>query len=79
MEERLTANEFVQKLKDAPEWAMETPLGSLDIKLHVREDGEIKTFLSPDMTEISEVEGKVFLAEVRRLSRDLGMMQRRLF
>jgi hypothetical protein len=64
---KLTTQEFIDKLRKAPQWTLSTsPMNEGLFELRVVEDDEVKTYLSPDPMDLSDLGHRMFLASLRK-------------
>lgn len=66
--ERLTAEQFIEKLKTAAEWSIGVNIAGRELELYVREDGVPKMMLGPDPLLMDMTDLKAFFKQVGILS-----------
>jgi hypothetical protein len=65
---QLTTQEFIDKLRNAPQWTLTKSLANEGLfELRVVEDDEVKTYLSPNPVDLSDLGYRMFLAGLRKI------------
>jgi hypothetical protein len=67
MYKRLTADEFIEKIRSAPEWALQYNNWG-ELELFVRESEQIKMFMGPDPLDIDYAEYERFVIKLEEVT-----------